>query len=1830
MRKYSTLFLLATFVVGVFISLYPARAQAAPPLPPVFEREWGNFDLRFSTPKDIAIDADGFIYTVEHSDRVQKFTRDGELVTSWGSYGNGNGQFDNPSGIATDSAGNVYVADTNNQRIQKFTPDGTYIKQLGSSGSDSGQFTDPQGLAIDSEDNLYVADSGNQRIQKLDGDGGYLAQFGTSGEGEGQFSSPRDIAIDSKGNLYVVDQGNDRIQKFDSDGNFLLMWGSSGTDQGEFYTAVGIAVDSQDNIYVSDDYRHYVQKFSSDGTYLARWGSYGSGSGQFDNPNGMAVDDQDNLYIVDRDNDRVQVFTKVGGYLRQYGAKREDQMDRPHDVTIDSEGNIYVVEYFNNRIQKFTPDGKPLDMWGSSGSGNGQFDGSINVAVDSNDNLYIADHNNHRIQKFDSSGNYLDQWGSYGTGNGQFDRPHGIGIDSTGNIYVVDYGNHRIQKFDSSGKWVKSWGSNGTSNGQFSSPKGIAVDSHDNIYVADTSNRRVQKFTSDGGFLTKWGSYGTGDGLFKDPTGLTVDREDNVYVADYYNDRVQKFTSDGVFLTKWGSEGSGDGQFDTPTGLTVDREDNVYVADNNNDRVQKFVPALGIIGPRHILPPTDYDYTAHVRSPAATSPITFTWNVAGFSKPVNITDYLTDTRTFSWDTTGEKQMEVVARESSDPVHEMTSTLFVNVWNTKPLEDLSAGGKKLLMRDGEQQTFTAVAHPFDAGKPVEFTWSAPGAQTEDITESLDSYTSTQKLSWSYPGRKQVVVTATNQSGVEVFDSFEVEIFKSLETVSVTGPYTSQEKIDRSYTAEVTPGHPSRPINFIWEATDHERTIISQDALTHTQTFNWDTKGTKLITMTASNVVGSVVVTKSVEVERDIVEPTYFYISGTSSGNTKTEYTYRAYSVSPSNVELPLTYEWKQDGVVVATNVVEDTEDSITLSWDTPGEKTVEVTVRNLGGQVVKEYGVTISIVAPSSVSISGDTSGYNDTDHTYTATVYPSNAEQPLTYEWKKDGTVVATHEVNGTEDSVTLNWDSPGEKAVEVTVTNAGGSVVDSHTVNISVIKPSRVTIDGPTEGQAGATYVYTATAEPADAELPLTYEWKQDDVVTATHEVNGLSDNVSLSWATEGSKKVEVTVSNASGQVIDSHTTVIEVGVEGVTLTGPTEGYVGTSYDFELAVKPDTASTRIDCFWDVTDKTDSSQWLYETTLTKPFEWSEAGEKTIEVTVNNDWGTATAKHTILIEEVVSSDEKIAFHSRRGSNTDIYVVNADGENEWRFTTDINEDTYPAWSPDGTKLLFVSDRDGNEEIYIANADGSEQTNLTNNKAADSYPTWSADGSTVVFASDRGGNWDIYKMGVDGAGQQTLTSDATDEIYPSVSPDSGQIAFATDINGNWDIYVMEADGTGRTALMSDAGIDSYPSWSPDGTKIAFHTDRNGEYDIYTMNADGSGLTNVTESYDADAYDPVWSPDGTKIAFDSFRNESLSIYTINADGADFFSITGDWYQDEYPSWSIPNTASGDDGSGGSLDEGGDVEVGDGTEVSLPPDAVSEEVTDIVYTSPIDTPSPLPSDQVAMRLFRLHALMADGTTITSLSKPVTITLRYTSDEVINTGVDEQTLSILAHDGSAWNGIDATFYNETNQFQIATDTLGDFAIVGSSVTQEEEEGCQPTGDDTPSPQVWSTDPARGVNYQSHRLKVQGKDFVSSALVFFRDQEGKKYKLTDVSVSSGDEVLGNTPLLPVGIYDVVVQNPDCDEGTMYSGYESYDDRNPQVITTSPTAGGAIWKAPLSSSALGLRRRYGFWLAAKSWKPPVRTIPVCGLWCRWARCPPPTTCHPANVRWPRDGD
>jgi DNA-binding beta-propeller fold protein YncE len=614
-----------------------------------------------SQPCGLALDFSGNVYvagTITGSNTgnpdyaTVKYDTNGNQL--WvATYDDSNKDVDIAYALAVDFSGNVYVAgviygdygtikyDTNGNSLWVKTYNGP------GNGSDSGR-----AIAVDSSGNVYVTGmstsaSGDYDCAtiKYDANGNQLWATTYNGPGNGS-DSGQAIHVDPLGNVYVsgtsVGSGSGQDYatiKYNNLGIEQWVFRYNGLGNGDDDALVN-GIDSLGNVYVTGwstgsgtghDYTtlKYAQSFPStlmitsnalDSGYAGAlyaatiWAFGGSGSRSWSKISGTLPPGMDlsaitgkiagtpttpgtyNFTVQVADGNvtatkdlSITIQNEAYDFVTKWGSSGsgDGQFNQSIGIRVDSSGNVYVSDG-NHRIQKFTSDGTFVTKWGSYGSGNGQFNAPYDIAVDSSGNVYVADTYNSRIQKFLSDGTYVAQWGSNGSGDGQFNYPTGIAVDSSGNVYVADVYNNRVQKFLSDGTYVAQWGSLGSGDGQFNGPHSIAVDSSGNVYVTDISNSRIQKFTSDGTFVTKWGSSGSGDGQFNQLWGIAVDSSEYVYVADRNNHRIQKFTSGGTFVTKWGSSGSGDGQFQYPSGIAVDSSGYVYVADTFNNRIQKF------------------------------------------------------------------------------------------------------------------------------------------------------------------------------------------------------------------------------------------------------------------------------------------------------------------------------------------------------------------------------------------------------------------------------------------------------------------------------------------------------------------------------------------------------------------------------------------------------------------------------------------------------------------------------------------------------------------------------------------------------------------------------------------------------------------------------------------------------------------------------------------------------------------------------------------------------------------------------------------------------------------------------------------------------------------------------------------------------------------------------------------------------------------------------------------------------------------------------------------------------------------------------------------
>ena len=290
------------------------------------------------------------------------------LVSRWGTPGEGEGQFNNPSGIAVSPDGSVYVTETGGSRIQKFTSEGKFITQWGKFGQLDGEFIGLSGIAVAPDGSVYVADKDNPRIQKFTSDGVFVRKFGGwEADEESTVASPSGIAVASNGSVYVTEAFNtcrnaacsnaNHIKKFTSEGKFITAWGKHGEGDGEVRLALYVAVAPDGSVYVSDNGNQRIQKFTSNGVFVSNWGTWkGASDRQVENPWGIAVASDGSVYVSDQSNARIQKFTSDGMLISKWSTccSVQFEFDFPSGVAVSHDGSVYVADHKYDRIQKFS------------------------------------------------------------------------------------------------------------------------------------------------------------------------------------------------------------------------------------------------------------------------------------------------------------------------------------------------------------------------------------------------------------------------------------------------------------------------------------------------------------------------------------------------------------------------------------------------------------------------------------------------------------------------------------------------------------------------------------------------------------------------------------------------------------------------------------------------------------------------------------------------------------------------------------------------------------------------------------------------------------------------------------------------------------------------------------------------------------------------------------------------------------------------------------------------------------------------------------------------------------------------------------------------------------------------------------------------------------------------------------------------------------------------------------------------------------------------------------------------------------------------------------
>ena len=630
---------LLRFLVSVFFGLFLAqyvKAQSVYTTPYLITTLAGGVTgysdgtgaaASFIYPKGIAVDSASNAYVADtQSNTIRKITQSGVVTTLAGSaayVGSADGagalaRFNGPTGIAVDSAGNVYTCDTLNFTVRKITPAGVVSTVAGITGlqkavdgtGTSAGFNYPVGMTIDSSGNLYVCEPYVNLIRKIT-PAGVVTTINLSSTIYPQF-----IAIDTSGNFYVTCINSYVIYKVTSTGLVSLLAGTTGSQgnadgestAAQFGIPYGISVDASGSVFVSDQKNETIRKISNGivstiaGQNLISISPFTNGTGSaatFSNLYGLAIDNSNKIYIGD------------------IGSIRVGQVASPPVINSQPMSTSQSVGYSATLSVSATGVGTLSYQWYKNGAAIvGATSSSLTFS-----SLSLTDSGTYSVTISNTYGSVTStavmesvtsgySFSTYLNSAGLFNSAWGIAIDSQGNLYLTDTSENCIIKINTNKTISVFAGSQNYAgfvdgvgvNARFNQPYGIAIDQSGNLYVSEMGNHSIRKITSTGLVSTLAGSStpGSQDGVginarFSSPAGVAVDSFGNVYVADMGLAVIKEITPAGIVTTIAGAAynyGSLNGQgsaarFNNPAGIAVDGIGNIYVADTGNNILRK-------------------------------------------------------------------------------------------------------------------------------------------------------------------------------------------------------------------------------------------------------------------------------------------------------------------------------------------------------------------------------------------------------------------------------------------------------------------------------------------------------------------------------------------------------------------------------------------------------------------------------------------------------------------------------------------------------------------------------------------------------------------------------------------------------------------------------------------------------------------------------------------------------------------------------------------------------------------------------------------------------------------------------------------------------------------------------------------------------------------------------------------------------------------------------------------------------------------------------------------------------------------------------------------
>jgi sugar lactone lactonase YvrE len=541
-----------------------------------------------------------------------------------------------PHGLAIDGAGNIYIADTQNsviRRVSASTGVITTVAGNGTAGSNGNgtraikaELNEPEGVAVDAAGDLYIADTQNNVVRLVTASNGIISAFagnkfaGYKGDGgaatAARLNLPEGVALDSADDVYIADTFNSVVRVVNASTGIITTAAGDGTagysGDGGLATAASldhpaeVAIDSAGNLYIPDQYNFFIRLVNSSGTIstiagdtFASYGGDGASAtgAQMNEPMGaVAVDPSDNLIVPDSINNVVRrvaastgiistiAGTGIAGYSGDGGAATSAQLDNPQGIAMDAAGNIYIADAGNNLVRRIDASTGIITTFAGSESCGYAGDGGpatsaqlcfpAGLAFDAAGDLYIADADSMDVRRVDASTGKITtvagQGGMQGySGDGgvatsaELSIPNSVAVDGAGNLYIADSYNHVIRKVVPSTGFISTVAGDHTlgysgdggpaTAARLYSPFGVAVDSAGDIYIADSYNSVVRFVDAPSGKIATIAGNGTfgfsGDGgpataaEMADTWGVTLDASGRLFVTDIFNFRIRLVTA---------------------------------------------------------------------------------------------------------------------------------------------------------------------------------------------------------------------------------------------------------------------------------------------------------------------------------------------------------------------------------------------------------------------------------------------------------------------------------------------------------------------------------------------------------------------------------------------------------------------------------------------------------------------------------------------------------------------------------------------------------------------------------------------------------------------------------------------------------------------------------------------------------------------------------------------------------------------------------------------------------------------------------------------------------------------------------------------------------------------------------------------------------------------------------------------------------------------------------------------------------------------------------------------------------------------------------------